>query len=88
MALINTLATVYSGNCFEVKTYKLYFIHTYLQSTEFNKGNKVLEICTRVKNVYRYIIVMLKAGLHYQTFCDQSLSANTVLDEHQSNRRL
>ncbi len=30
----------------------------------------------------------VKAGLHYQSFCDRSLSANTVLDKHQGNRRL
>ena len=33
------------------------------------------------------IVLLDKAGLHYQSFCDRSLSANTVLDEHQSNRR-
>ena len=34
------------------------------------------------------LYALFKAGLHYQSFCDRSLSANTVLDEHQSNRRL
>ena len=46
-------------------------------------------VCSNVVKAFAsvYCGETLKAGLHYQSFCDQSLSANTVFDEHQSNCR-
>ena len=70
----------------------LFFTHIFVCFSAKNvvlAGVKVLliRILTCISLIHSWSN-FLKAGLHYQSFCDRSLSANTMLDEYQSNCRL